>query len=134
MTVHQVVNQPGSVAPRGYSDSVLAGPGRLLVLGGHVSFDQDRRIVHRGDLPAQVGQTLRNLRATLAAAGGTPDPRGKLTIHTLDVPLYRAKLRQIGEIWRRELGCAYPAMTLLGVAALFDDGALVEIDGIAVIP
>lgn len=135
MTVHQPVNMPGATPPRGYSDAVLAGPvGRLLVLGGHVAFDAERRIVARGDIPGQVGQIVRNLKATLAAAGAGPEHLVKLTIHTLDVPAYRARLREIGEVWRRELGCTYPAMTLLGVAALFDDGALVEIDGLAVLP
>ena len=132
---HQAINLPGVTLPRGYSDATLASlGGHLLFLGGHVAFDQHRRICHPGDLVAQVGVTLGNLRKTLEAAGGLPEHLVKLTIHTTDVAAYRVNAPAIGAVWRKELGRVYPAMTLLGVAALFDEGAVVEIDGVAVLP
>ena len=134
MTPHQIVNLPGATEPRGYSDAVLPARGRLLVLGGHVSFDHDRRLIHPGQLVGQMRQTLRNLRATLEAAGARPEHLVKLTIHTTDVPRYRDARRELGKVWREELGPVFPAMTLLGVADLFDEGAVLEIDGLAVIP
>lgn len=132
--VHDTVNLPGTPAPRGYSDATLARKGRLLALGGHVSYDADRRLVHLDDLVGQVRQTLRNLKGTLQAAGAGPEHLIKLTIHTPVVARYREELKAVGAAWREELGAVYPAMTLIGVATLFDEGALVEIDGYAVIP
>ncbi len=135
MTLHQPVQVPGSVAPRGYSDGVVSSAGcRLLHLGGHVAFDSERRIRHPGDLVGQMRVVLENLKGTLSAAGGGPEHLVKLTIHTTDVLKYRANLGEIGKIWRSILGCAYPAMTLLGVRELFDDGAVLEIDGVAALP
>lgn len=39
-----------------------------------------------------------------------------------------------GGVYRRHFGHHYPAMALLGVSALFDDAAKVELVGVAVIP
>ena len=134
MSNHQFINLPGAIAPRGYSDATLAASGRVLYLGGHVSYDSERRLVHPGDIVAQVDLALKNLRGTLEAAGATPQDLVRMVIHCTDVPAYRRERPGIGEAWRRQLGKAYPAMMLLGVVELYDEEALVEIDGIAVIP
>jgi enamine deaminase RidA (YjgF/YER057c/UK114 family) len=123
---------PGPVPPRGYSDATLSGPGlRTLHIAGHVAFDADRRILHPGDLLLQLPVVLRNLGATLREAGAVPEDLVKLVIFTTDVAGWRARRREIGVIWRGELGPVYPAMTLVGVSALFDPGAVVEIEGVA---
>jgi enamine deaminase RidA (YjgF/YER057c/UK114 family) len=57
-----------------------------------------------------------------------------VTIYIVDVPGYRAVARQIGEVWRRLCGREYPAAAGIGVARLWDDDALVEISGVAVLP
>lgn len=134
MSPHRNLCRPGAERPRGYSDATLAAQGRLLFLGGHVAFDDQRRIQHPGDLVSQLGRTLSNLRATLESAGGQTRDLVKLTIHVTDVEEYRSHMRELGLVWREVLGPVYPATTLLQVAGLFDRGALVEIDGIAVIP
>lgn len=126
------VAAPGMAKPKGYEDAVLlAGAQKILVLGGHVAFDEDRRIVHPGDLVAQVRVTLVNMKATLVAAGLDVGDLVKLTIHVTDVPAYRAKLAEIGQVWRGVFGKHYPAMTLLGVKDLMEPGSVIEIDGIA---
>jgi len=122
----------GMERPRGYEDAVLCnGAQAFLYLGGHVAFDKNRKIVHPGDLVAQTRVTLANLVATLAAAGLDPSHLVKLTIHVTDVAAYRAKLSEIGKVWREALGKTYPAMTLIGVTGLMEPGAVIEIDGIA---
>lgn len=131
---HRNVQLPGSVPPIGYADATLAARGTLLHLGGHVAFDLARTIQHPGDLVAQVRLTLANLCKTLHAAGALPEHLVKLTIYTPDVPGWRHHPKEIGAAWKETLGRVWPAMTLVGVAELFDPEALVEIDGIAVIP
>ncbi len=42
--------------------------------------------------------------------------------------------RALGEAHRRHMGKHYPAMALVEVKALVDEGALVEIEATAVIP
>ena len=122
----------GMERPRGYEDAVLCeGATSVLFLGGHVAFDANRKILHPGDLVAQVRVCLSNMKATLGAAGLDPSHLVKLTIHVTDVAAYRARLSEIGQVWRETLGKVYPAMTLLGVTALMEPGCVVEIDGIA---
>lgn len=126
------ITGPGMERPRGYEDAVLCeGARSVLFLGGHVAFDANRKILHPGDLVAQVRVTLANLKATLGSAGLDASNLVKLTIHVTDVAAYRARLAEIGKVWREVLGKAYPAMTLLGVTALMEPGCVVEIDGIA---
>jgi enamine deaminase RidA (YjgF/YER057c/UK114 family) len=47
---------------------------------------------------------------------------------------YRERTREVGERYRKHMGKHFPAMVLVQVAALLDDGAKVEIEGIAVLP
>lgn len=125
---------PERVPPRGYEDAMIIAPGkRILVLGGHVAFDGQRRLLHAGDLVAQFRVTLLNLRATLTAAGGTVSNLASLTVMTTDVPAYRQHLPELGRIWMDVFGKRWPAMTLLGVTELMEAGAVVEIDGLAAI-
>jgi enamine deaminase RidA (YjgF/YER057c/UK114 family) len=131
---HRPVDVPGRSAPSGYSDATAAAAGRVVHLGGHVAFDAERRLRHPGELVPQLAATLENLRATLQAAGGAPEHLVRLTIYTTDVPAYRAATREIGAHWRRVLGRVFPAMTLIGVQALFEPEAVIEIDAVAVIP
>jgi enamine deaminase RidA (YjgF/YER057c/UK114 family) len=126
------VSAPGMAKPKGYEDAVLLeGAQKILVLGGHVAFDAARKILYPGDLVAQMRVTLGNIRATLQAAGMHVGDLVKLTIHVTDVAGYRAKLRELGQVWREVIGKHYPAMTLLGVRELMEEGAVLEIDGIA---
>ena len=57
-----------------------------------------------------------------------------VTIYVTDVAEYRASLGELGGVYRRHFGHHYPAMALLGVRALFDDAARIELVGVAVIP
>jgi enamine deaminase RidA (YjgF/YER057c/UK114 family) len=126
------VSAAGMTRPKGYEDAVLLdGAKQVLVLGGHVAFDAERKILHAGDVVAQMRVTLGNIKATLHAAGFHVSDLVKLTIHVTDVALYRAKLAELGHVWREVFGKHYPAMTLLGVRELMEPGSVLEIDGIA---
>jgi enamine deaminase RidA (YjgF/YER057c/UK114 family) len=81
-----------------------------------------------------VEKVLQNLLAALAAAGGNPSQLAKLTIYCVDPVDYRAHSREIGAVWKRLVGRDYPAMTLVGVTRLWDDEALIEIEGTAILP
>ena len=63
-----------------------------------------------------------------------PEHLAALTIYIVDVPDYRAHAREIGQVWKRLAGTDYPATAGIGVARLWDDDALVEVQGIAEIP
>jgi enamine deaminase RidA (YjgF/YER057c/UK114 family) len=127
------VNPPSLPAPTGFSHAVTARGGSLVFLAGQTALDGDGRIVD-GDVVVQFEQALSNLLAALAGAGGGPEHLAKLTIFAVDPQDYRARSREIGAVWQRLAGRDYPAMALIGIVRLWDAPALVELEGIAVLP
>ncbi len=81
----------------------------------------------------QFEKALGNLLQALTEAGGLPAQLTKLTIFSVDPAGYRANAKEIGKVWARLVGKDYPAMTLVGVTRLWDEEALVEIEGYAAI-
>ncbi|WP_016908316.1 RidA family protein [Streptomyces xiaopingdaonensis] len=119
--------------PKGFSHAVTTTGTRTVHLAGQTALDPEGRIVG-GTLPEQFEQSLSNLLTALRAAGGEAGHLARVTVYTVDVPRYRSHARELGRTWHRLAGREYPAMAVLGVAALWDPEALVEIDGVAVLP
>jgi enamine deaminase RidA (YjgF/YER057c/UK114 family) len=125
------INPPALATPSGFSHAVRAA-GNVVYLAGQTGMDKRGKIV-TGGLVAQFERALSNLVTALRAAGGRPDQIVKVTIYIVDVPAYRAASREIGKAWQKIVGRDYPAMSAVGVARLWDDEALVEIEGFAVL-
>lgn len=132
MTVRRI-NPPELAPPVGFSHAVVAEGSTIVLLAGQTALDGDGRIVG-STIVEQFEKVLSNLLTALAAAGGSPDQLAKLTIFSVDPADYRANAREIGSVWQRLVGRNYPAMTLVGVTRLWDDDALLEIEGTAILP
>jgi len=131
----QRVNPPELARPSGFAHAVVAPPGtRLVFLAGQTAMDLDGQIIGAGDVVAQFERALSNLLTALRAAGGKPEHLTSLTIYAVDLADYRMRAREIGAVWRRLIGTEYPAMAGIGIARLWDDAALVEVQGIAAVP
>lgn len=65
---------------------------------------------------------------------GLPADLARVTVYATDVADYRAHAPDLGRIWKRLAYRDYPAMAVIGAARLWDEQALVELDGIAVLP
>jgi enamine deaminase RidA (YjgF/YER057c/UK114 family) len=128
-----IINPPNLAPPRGFNHGILTSGGRLLFLAGQDAGDASGRIVAPGDLLAQFEQVLRNLRAVVEAAGGTMQDIVKLNVFVADRDAYRAQLKPLGRIFRDYFGDYYPAMALFEVSKFYQDEALVEMEGMAVI-
>ncbi|GGZ25439.1 RidA family protein [Streptomyces poonensis] len=127
------VNPAGLSPATGFSHAVVATGTRVVFLAGQTALDADGKIV--GDtLPEQFQRALGNLLTSLEAAGGTPADLARVTVYATDVAEYRARTAQLGEVWRQMVGRTYPAMAVVGVVRLWDERALVELDGFAVLP
>jgi enamine deaminase RidA (YjgF/YER057c/UK114 family) len=128
----EFVNPPELATPSGFSHAAV-GSGRVVFLAGQTALDTEGRIV--GDTVVdQFDKALTNLLAALEGAGGTPTALASVTIYIVDLDDYRANSRAIGGVWRRLVGDWYPAMAAVGVARLWDERALVELQGYAVLP
>jgi enamine deaminase RidA (YjgF/YER057c/UK114 family) len=129
------ITVPGWKAPKGYANAVVAAPGaRMLSIAGQVAWDAEQRLVGRGDFAAQFRQALANVLEALRAAGGAPEHLMQLTVFVTDKRQYLASAKQLGAAWKELCGRRYPAMALVEVAGLLEDGALVEIQGLAALP
>ena len=131
---HELVNPADLAPPSGFSHAVVSGGGRTVWLAGQTALDATGRVVAPGDVVAQFEQALTNLLHALRAAGGEPSHLVTMTTYIVDVPDYRSHAREIGRVWRRLVGDRYPAMAGIGVDRLWDDEALVEVQGVAVVP
>lgn len=128
----EAVQPEGWEQPRGYSNGMLTPPGaRLLFVAGQVAWDADQRLVGAGDFPAQFRQALANVLAVVEAAGGKPDDLASLTLFVKDKTVYARHQKALGVVWRELMGKHYPAMALVQVADLLEEGAWVEIAGVA---
>jgi enamine deaminase RidA (YjgF/YER057c/UK114 family) len=125
------VNPAELAPPRGFAHAVVA-TGTTVFLAGQTALDPDGRIVGDG-VVAQFEIALGNLLTALRTAGGTPDQLAALTVYLVDMDDYRAHAREIGQVWQRLVGRDYPAMAAIGVTRLWDEAALVEVQGFAVI-
>ena len=126
------IDPPELPRPSGFAHAV-AGTGRTVFLAGQTAQDAAGRIVP-GNIVAQFERALANLLTALRAAGGEPEQLAALTIYIVDVDDYRAHAAEIGAVWRRLAGSQYPATAGVGVARLWDPSALVELQGIALLP
>ncbi|WP_327361371.1 RidA family protein [Streptomyces sp. NBC_01296] len=118
--------------PTGFSHAVAASGSRLVFLAGQTALDASGKVV--GDtLPEQFERALANLLTALAASGAAPADLVRVTVYTVDVDAYRTHASELGRVWRRLAGREYPAMAVIGVVRLWDEPALVELDGIAVL-
>ena len=127
------IRPAGWPRPAGYADGIVA-EGRLLAISGQIGWDPVTGQFHSDDFAEQTAQALRNVGTVLRAAGAEPAHLVRLTWFVTDRAAYVAARRAIGTAYREILGAHYPAMSVVVVAGLLEERALVEIEATAVIP
>lgn len=128
----EVLVPEGLAPPRGFNHGIAVEGGKLVFLAGQDASGQDGDIVAPGELLPQFEQVMENLRAVVEAAGGSSEDIVKLNIFVSDADEYRANLASLGEIFQRYID-TYPAMALFEVSGFFKPGAVVELEGFAVV-
>ncbi len=122
-----VIQPPGWPRPSGFAHGMVAS-GRLLAVAGQIGMPPGGAMAV--GFAAQVQHALDNLLAVVAAAGGKPTDVIALTVFVTN----RYKTDDLREIWRLRFGDHYPTMTVVQVQGLVDPEALVEVQGLAVLP
>ena len=130
MSVLTHVQPEGWPRPKGYANGMLATGGQRLYVAGQIAWDETETIVS-DEFLVQFEQALANVVSVLKAGGAEPADVASMTIYVTDIDGYRTSARHLGPIWRRQFGKNFPAMALVGVAALVEPRALVEIQAIA---
>ncbi len=119
--------------PRGYTMVVEAtGPGRTIYVAGQLGMTAAGAFAGGpGDFRAQATQCFENLKAALASVGAGFEHVVKITNFFVDM----AHLPMFFEVRDRYVNTkAPPASTAIQVVRLAREGALFEIEAVAVVP
>jgi enamine deaminase RidA (YjgF/YER057c/UK114 family) len=112
-----------------FSQGATVRGGRLVLLSGQASIDDDGNVVGKGDMQLQVRTALEAVRRGLAVAGATPADVVKVVFYTTDCRAFH-KTQPIREAFFAK---PYPAQTLVEVTRLAMRDFLVEAEVTAVV-
>lgn len=125
----KIIQPDGWKPAKGYANGVLSDGARLYV-GGQIGWNRDQ-VFESHDFIGQMEQALKNIVEVVEAAGGTSKDIVRFTWYVTDKKEYLARQKEVGEAYRRVMGRHFPAMTMVVVAGLIEDEALVEIEATA---
>ncbi|MEM7543994.1 MAG: RidA family protein [Pseudomonadota bacterium] len=128
---HDIIAPEGWAPAKGYANGVLTADGHLFI-GGQIGWNADQ-VFETHDFIGQMTQALENIKVVVEASGGAVTDITRLTWYVTDKREYLARQAEIGAAYRSVLGRHFPAMTMVVVADLIEDEALVEIEATAVI-
>ena len=127
------IDPPALVRPSGFSQGVVAAGGARLHVAGQVGWDVDGQMVGDGFVE-QFAQALGNVLEVVRHAGGSPESVTRMRFYVVDLEDYRSNLKEIGAAYRERMGRHFPAMALVQVAGLLEEGARLEIEADATVP
>ena len=119
--------------PKGYSNVVVLPHGRPLFIAGMVGWDESEKMVSP-EIVGQFRQALKNIVACARAAGSDIEFIGRMTLYVIDKEAYMAARRELGRAWRDVMGAHYPAMSLVEVKGLLEEGGVIEVEATGVVP
>jgi enamine deaminase RidA (YjgF/YER057c/UK114 family) len=128
----KILQPPGWARAKGFSNGISCH-GELVFIAGQVGWTGQGEWQAR-DFAGQFKQTIKNILAVLAEAGGKPEHIVRLTWYVLDKQEYLGALKEVGAAYRELMGRHYPAMAVVQVSGLVEDAARLEIEATAVIP
>ena len=105
------------------------GPGKTIYVAGQLARDEAGNIVGPGDMRAQLEQTFRNLDLCLKAAGAGWADVVRTNTYVTDYEAFS----KCSDVRMRYFGVASPTSTTIQISRLAQEGAMVEIEMIAVV-
>lgn len=113
-----------------FSNAVRVCGGDLLFVSGQLAFDDNMNIVGIGDIRAQTRQVLENIGRVLETASASFADIVRVQVFVTDLNSFRAVHDVRLDYFDRD---QLPASTLVKVAGLAHEDALIEIDAVAAI-
>jgi enamine deaminase RidA (YjgF/YER057c/UK114 family) len=124
------INPQALAKPPGYTHVVEAtAPARLVYIAGQLGIDREGKL--SSEFRLQAVQTFENLKAALAAVGAQFEHVVKLNNYLLDIK-FLPVFRQVRDSYLPDRN--RPASTTIAIAALAREGALLEVEAVAVLP
>src|SRR5262245_43978143 len=130
MSQTRFINPQALGRPPGYTHVVeVTAPGRIVYIAGQLGVDRDGKVV--GDFRRRAVQTCEDRKPALAAAGAQFRHVVKLNNYLCD-RAQRPTFREVRDSYLAEN--ARPASTTIAISGLAREGALIEIEAVAVLP
>lgn len=127
----KLLNPPHWKPAKGYANGVMS-QGQQIFVGGQIGWNENQTFESQ-DFVGQCEQALMNIVEVLAQANAKPEHLVRLTWYVVDKQVYQQQQQALGEVYRKVIGRHFPAMTMVQVAGLIEDQALVEIEATAVV-
>jgi 2-iminobutanoate/2-iminopropanoate deaminase len=131
---HKHINPPElfNSTEFGFSQIVVAKPGKLVFISGQVAWNQNRTPAASNDMAGQAKKAFENLRIAIEKAGGTLKDIVMLRIYVVNYN------EAFGTVIGNELRSCFgtvtpPASTWVGVQSLADPDFLLEVEAQAVL-
>ena len=125
------LNPDALTKPAAYSQVVeVTTPGRMVFISGQIGVGRDGKLA-AGDFRAQAVQAFENLKTALEAVGARFEHVVKLNNYLVALE-HQAILREVRALYLDM--AAPPASTSVRVVGFAREGALLEIEAMAVLP
>lgn len=130
MTKRQIVSED-LLAPTGHFShaTTIAAQGTIVFVSGLTARRADGTVAGIGDITEQTKQVCENLRAVMAAAGGTLDDICRVDVYVRNMEHFPL----IHEVRRQYFSPPLPASTMVEVTKMTSPDYLIEINAIAVV-
>jgi len=129
----ELINPQGLEKPVGYAHLAKITSGKLVYIAGQAPFDENGKVVGKGDFVAQFRQVVKNLKRAVEGAGGTPAQIAVMTMYVTNVQAFLDSKKPTGDAYVEVFGKHFPAITLVEVTSLWNRDCMVEISGVAVL-
>lgn len=133
LTTHQAIDPDGLFKMPGFHHVVKTTGKSTIYIAGQVAYNKNMDFIGMGDYSAQTKQALQNVALAAAAAGAKPEDIVSSTLYIKGLNTEASK--QILAAMATALdGKPFPAhaFNMIGIEALGDPRALIEISAIAV--
>ena len=125
------INPSTMAKPPGYTHVVeVNGPGRTIYIAGQLGYDGAGK--QGADFREQATLVYENLKAAIESVGGKMENIVKLNAYLTDI---RAQLPIYREVRDKFINVAAPpASTTIEISKLAREGALLEVEAVAILP
>lgn len=128
--MNEIILPDGWKRPRGYSNGLLNTDKNILFTSGQFGWDENEILVST-DYVAQVKQVLLNIAEIIKKSNLSVSDIVFLRWYITDADLFYNKSKEVASLFKEIIGF-YPPMTAICVSKLLVEGALVQVEAIAI--
>jgi enamine deaminase RidA (YjgF/YER057c/UK114 family) len=126
-----ILQPPTWARPKGYANGIMAS-GKMIFIAGVIGWNEKEEFQNE-DIVDQFRQCILNILAILKEADAGPEHMVRMTWYVKNIEEYRARIAEIGGVYKELIGKNFPVMSCIGVSDLVEKKAQLEIEVTAVL-